>query len=301
MRPGDSVEIQTDAGCKTLELQASGPSDGRRLTFRAAMGQPEQVQRRTIDVDGTPVDAVTLRVGNPQCVVLGDVTVERLHSVAARLAVHPVFPEGFERRARARRGARSRPDPDLGARRRADRGVGHGRLRGGGRGDRLRRRRARRAGHRPRRRAARRVERRRPVSYRLGGSPVRGALGKPGRKDYTDQNTSVFSAFSVAYPCCPWLVHALRGLDASAAGPWRTLRNVLDVLHGGVELFAYCGQRFPPPWRNSPRQSPCALLAGPCARPRSPPADRAVPSSARAPFRRPGAATEAGSRGWRRR
>jgi diaminopimelate epimerase len=45
-------------------------------------------------VDGIPIDAVTLRVGNPQCVVLGDVTVERLHSVAARLAVHPVFPDG---------------------------------------------------------------------------------------------------------------------------------------------------------------------------------------------------------------
>jgi diaminopimelate epimerase len=40
------------------------------------------------------VDAVTLRVGNPQCVVLGDVTPERLHTLAAALAVHPHFPEG---------------------------------------------------------------------------------------------------------------------------------------------------------------------------------------------------------------
>jgi diaminopimelate epimerase len=91
MRPGDAVDIHTDAGRKSLELLAR---EGRRLTFRAAMGQPEQVQRRTIEVDGIPIDAVTLRVGNPQCVVLGDVTVERLHSVAARLAVHPVFPDG---------------------------------------------------------------------------------------------------------------------------------------------------------------------------------------------------------------
>lgn len=91
MGPGDFVEIHTDAGSKALELLAR---EGRRLTFRAAMGQPEAVQRRSIDVDGTPVDAVTLRVGNPQCVVLGDVTDARLHSLAARLAVHPVFPEG---------------------------------------------------------------------------------------------------------------------------------------------------------------------------------------------------------------
>lgn len=91
MRLGESVEIETDAGSKSLELLAR---HGRRLTFRAAMGQPEHVQRRTIDVGGTPIDAVTLRVGNPQCVVLGEVTAARLHAIAAKLAVHPIFPEG---------------------------------------------------------------------------------------------------------------------------------------------------------------------------------------------------------------
>jgi diaminopimelate epimerase len=91
LHEGDSVAIETDAGVKTLELLAI---EGRRLTFRAAMGQPEDVQRRTIDVDGVPVDAVTLRVGNPQCVVLGEVSEARLHSIAAKLAVHPVFPAG---------------------------------------------------------------------------------------------------------------------------------------------------------------------------------------------------------------
>jgi len=88
---GESVAIETDAGVKTLELLAL---EGRRLTFRAAMGQPENVARRTIDVDGTAIDAVTLRVGNPQCVVLGEVSEERLHAIAAKLAVHPVFPAG---------------------------------------------------------------------------------------------------------------------------------------------------------------------------------------------------------------
>jgi diaminopimelate epimerase len=68
--------------------------EGRRFTFRAAMGHPEQIQRRPIDVDGAAIDAITLRVGNPQCVVLGDVSEARLHAIAAKLAVHPVFPEG---------------------------------------------------------------------------------------------------------------------------------------------------------------------------------------------------------------
>lgn len=90
-RPGESVNIETDAGTKALELLSR---DGPRLTFRAAMGQPEQIRRQSIDVGGTAVDAITLRVGNPQCVVLGDVTEERLHAVASRLAVHPIFPAG---------------------------------------------------------------------------------------------------------------------------------------------------------------------------------------------------------------
>jgi diaminopimelate epimerase len=88
---GGHLEVDTDAGVKRLEVLAI---DGPRYTFRAAMGQPEELQQRTIDVDGTPVEAVTLRVGNPQCVVLGPVTHERLHTIAARLAVHPVFPHG---------------------------------------------------------------------------------------------------------------------------------------------------------------------------------------------------------------
>lgn len=91
MHAGDAVDIETDAGVKTLTLLSG---TGRTLTFRAAMGQPEDVQRRRIDVDGAPVDAVTLRVGNPQCVVLGELTDARLHGVAARLAVHPAFPQG---------------------------------------------------------------------------------------------------------------------------------------------------------------------------------------------------------------
>src|SRR3982751_6663183 len=91
LQPNQSIEIETDAGAKVLTLLSV---HGRRVMFRADMGQPEQIQQRTIDVAGTPVAAVTLRVGNPQCVVLGAVTEARLYAIAAKLAVHPVFPEG---------------------------------------------------------------------------------------------------------------------------------------------------------------------------------------------------------------
>lgn len=90
-RHGTTIVIDTDAGEKRLQLLSS---EGPRMTFRAAMGPPEAVAKETIEVSGQPVEAVTLRVGNPQCVVLGEVSEARLHAIASRLAVHPHFPEG---------------------------------------------------------------------------------------------------------------------------------------------------------------------------------------------------------------
>jgi len=92
LEPGGSLEITTDAGIKGLELLEV--ERGLRYTFRTAMGQPEHVAQRIIDVNGEPVQAVTLRVGNPQCVVLGEVSDDRLYRIASRLAVHRTFPEG---------------------------------------------------------------------------------------------------------------------------------------------------------------------------------------------------------------
>jgi diaminopimelate epimerase len=88
---GTFIDIETDAGVKALELL--NRRDGR-YTFCAAMGQPEQIEQVDLDVDGQRVTAVTLRVGNPQCVVLGDVTEARLHTIGRALAVHPHFPAG---------------------------------------------------------------------------------------------------------------------------------------------------------------------------------------------------------------
>ena len=85
------IVVETEAGRKRLRLLAR---EGGRYTFRAAMGHPVEIAMEQIIVFGQPVEAVTLRVGNPQCVVLGDVTQARLHSLAGALAVHPRFPEG---------------------------------------------------------------------------------------------------------------------------------------------------------------------------------------------------------------
>lgn len=85
------VVIETEAGEKRLALLAR---EGSRYTFRASMGAPTELRQQTLDVLGSPLDVVTLRVGNPQCVVLGPPTEERLHSIARALATHPAFPEG---------------------------------------------------------------------------------------------------------------------------------------------------------------------------------------------------------------
>lgn len=88
---GTTLIIGTAAGRKTLTLIEAA---GHRYTFLADMGRPTDVQRERLDVDGAAVEVVTLGMGNPQCVVLGPATPERLHTLAARLAVHPRFPHG---------------------------------------------------------------------------------------------------------------------------------------------------------------------------------------------------------------
>jgi diaminopimelate epimerase len=83
--------IDTDAGEKRLTLveAASG-----RVTFRAAMGVPEAIAQHELPVGTETVSVVTLRVGNPQCVVLGEATESRLQRLGHALATHRFFPEG---------------------------------------------------------------------------------------------------------------------------------------------------------------------------------------------------------------
>lgn len=88
---GAELTIGTDAGPKSLRLLNISES---KYEFRAAMGQPADLREERIEVAGQSMTAVVLRVGNPQCVVLGPATEERLHTIAARLSTHAFFPEG---------------------------------------------------------------------------------------------------------------------------------------------------------------------------------------------------------------
>jgi diaminopimelate epimerase len=92
LSPGAAMEIDTDAGAKTLELLGC---EGERYTFRAALGPPEDVRQVAIPVGGESLTVSILRLGNPQCVVLGALPDrERFNRLGPALATHAMFPAG---------------------------------------------------------------------------------------------------------------------------------------------------------------------------------------------------------------
>ena len=89
---GSAIAIDTDAGPKTLDMLGR---EGERYTFRAALGQPEDVRQVAIPVSGESLTASVLRLGNPQCVVLGPLPDrERFNRLGPALATHAMFPAG---------------------------------------------------------------------------------------------------------------------------------------------------------------------------------------------------------------
>ena len=133
-----AVTVHTAAGDK--RLTRIGRS-GARQTFRTAMGPPADVRQVSLMAGGETLRAVVLNMGNPQCVLLGPLPDDdrfRRHRRRAR-APHDVC-RRHQRRVRRGRSARSRADPDLGARLRAHPVVGNRFVRGGGRGGVVRRR-----------------------------------------------------------------------------------------------------------------------------------------------------------------
>ncbi|MBM3779203.1 MAG: diaminopimelate epimerase [Acidimicrobiia bacterium] len=86
------VTIETAAGRKRLDLCAR---QGNRFTFRGAVGVPTGLRQARVDVEGEPVQASLLSMGNPQCVVLGPLPAPgRFAALGRALATHPLFPEG---------------------------------------------------------------------------------------------------------------------------------------------------------------------------------------------------------------
>ena len=90
--PRAAIAVDTGAGPKTLELLGH---EEERYTFRAALGPPEDVRQIALVVGDETLTASVLRLGNPQCVVLGPLpNRERFNRLGPALATHAMFPAG---------------------------------------------------------------------------------------------------------------------------------------------------------------------------------------------------------------
>lgn len=87
-----TLVVHSDAGPKRLQLLET--EGKQRFLFRADMGPATDVARRAIEVAGESIEVVSLRVGNPQCVLLAPLDEARLHRLGPTLQAHPAFPEG---------------------------------------------------------------------------------------------------------------------------------------------------------------------------------------------------------------
>jgi len=89
---GGTLHVRTGAGVKALTLVSRDAAAGR-LVFRADMGPVEDLAPIRLSAAGETFDAVRLRVGNPQCVILTDRLDEpRLHRIGPALQTHEAFP-----------------------------------------------------------------------------------------------------------------------------------------------------------------------------------------------------------------
>jgi diaminopimelate epimerase len=86
------LTVRTEGGTKRLTRIGR---EGTRQTFRASMGAPAELRQATLEAAGEHLEAVTMNMGNPQCVVLGDLPdPDRFRRLGAALERHRAFPEG---------------------------------------------------------------------------------------------------------------------------------------------------------------------------------------------------------------
>ena len=87
---GSAFDLETRAGVKHLELHADDSGCIDKVTVD--MGAPDLGEERTLEVDGEPVTATCLSMGNPHAVVfVEDVDKALVTSLGPRLETHPAF------------------------------------------------------------------------------------------------------------------------------------------------------------------------------------------------------------------
>ena len=196
--PISQVRVETDAGWKTLTLVGA---TGGRYTFRAAMGQPTDVQQEDTRRRGRVAARDDARHGQSAVRDAGRRTARqaRFNRLGPALATHRAIPGRHERRVCADRGPgalRILIWERASVRRTAS---GTGACAVGGGGDRAWWRRARYRRHLSRRDPARRVARRWRVSDRMGRSRVRRRVDRGCRASTASGAAEIYSPAEEAF------------------------------------------------------------------------------------------------------
>lgn len=96
-KPGDSLEIETDAGMRVCRVDAVDRDSGFAVAVTAGMGVPRFAPRTVTIPGGVQVPGVQVSTGNPHFVIIvdnADFTVDgqRWQSIGQQICGHPDFP-----------------------------------------------------------------------------------------------------------------------------------------------------------------------------------------------------------------
>jgi diaminopimelate epimerase len=96
-RPGETLEIETDAGVRVCHIDAARASGGFVVDVTAGMGVPQFAKRTVTIPGGVQVPGVEVSTGNPHFVIVVDdrefsVDGQSWQSVGQQICGHPDFP-----------------------------------------------------------------------------------------------------------------------------------------------------------------------------------------------------------------
>jgi diaminopimelate epimerase len=96
-QPGDSLEIETDAGLRVCRVNAVHRGNEFTVDITTGMGLPEFAPRTVTIPGGVQVEGVVVSTGNPHFVIVVDnadfsVDGQRWQSVGQQICGHPDFP-----------------------------------------------------------------------------------------------------------------------------------------------------------------------------------------------------------------
>jgi diaminopimelate epimerase len=98
-RPGDELEIETDAGLRVCRFDSVDKLRGYVVVVTQGMGVPVFQPRKVRLADGTQIHGSEISIGNPHFVIVVDnadffVAGRSWQSIGEEICVHPDFPHG---------------------------------------------------------------------------------------------------------------------------------------------------------------------------------------------------------------